>query len=242
MIVLLTDFGIEGPYIGQVQMVLYRKAPGIPVINLFSDLPAFNPRAVAYLLPAYTQNFPDGSVFLCVVDPGVGSEREAVVLKADGRWYVGPDNGLFNVLCKQAQEIQQWHITFAPERLSSSFHARDIFAPVAAKLAMGLPVPGKLCELDKRTWAAWPDDLYEIIYIDRYGNAMTGVRASQLQENAVLEVKKRKLAFARTFADAHQGQPFWYYNANSLVELALKESNIGKELSLEMGDAVHRHE
>ena len=95
MIVLFTDFGLEGPYIGQVQAVLQQQAPTIAVINLFSDLSPFDIQAAAYLLPAYRCGFDSGSVFLCVVDPGVGGDRPAVVVRADGQWFVGPNEGLF---------------------------------------------------------------------------------------------------------------------------------------------------
>jgi Uncharacterized conserved protein len=90
MIVLFTDFGLHGPYTGQMKAVLHQMAPGLPAIDLFADAPAGNPKASAYLLAVYAGWFPAGTVFLCVVDPGVGGARPAIVVEADGRWYVGP--------------------------------------------------------------------------------------------------------------------------------------------------------
>src|ERR1700756_2813239 len=90
MIVLFTDFGLYGPYTGQVKAVLHQVAPGVPAIDLFADAPVGNPKASAYLLAAYAAWFPVGTVFLCIVDPGVGGTRPAIVIEADGRWYVGP--------------------------------------------------------------------------------------------------------------------------------------------------------
>jgi S-adenosylmethionine hydrolase len=98
MIVLFTDFGLHGPYTGQVKAVLHQMAPGVPAIDLFADAPVGNPKASAYLLAAYAAWFPVGTVFLCIVDPGVGGTRPAIVLEADGRWYVGPGNGLFELI------------------------------------------------------------------------------------------------------------------------------------------------
>src|SRR5436309_695810 len=98
MIVLFTDFGLEGPYTGQMKAVLYRMAPEVPVIDLFADAPAGDPRRSAYLLAAYAAWFPESTVFLCVVDPGVGSDRAAVMVETNGRWYVGPGNGLFEIV------------------------------------------------------------------------------------------------------------------------------------------------
>src|SRR5579864_4640599 len=91
MIVLFTDFGVAGPYVGQVEAVLQQTAPGVPVIQLFADAPRGQPKPSAYLLAAYASWFPTGSVFLCVVDPGVGSDRKGLVVEANGRRFVGPD-------------------------------------------------------------------------------------------------------------------------------------------------------
>ena len=135
MIVLFTDFGLAGPYTGQMKAVLARDAPGQPVIDLFADAPSRNPRAAAYLLAAYAAWFPAGTVFLAVVDPGVGGIRAPLIVSADGCCYVGPDNGLFELVLRRAREAQVWEITWQPAALSASFHGRDLFAPVAAKLA-----------------------------------------------------------------------------------------------------------
>ena len=137
MIVLFTDFGLAGPYTGQVMAVLHRVAPQVPVVSLFADAPSARPKPSAYLLAAYAAWFSLGTVFLCVVDPGVGSARRAVVAEADGRFYVGPDNGLFDLVLRRAAEARLWEITWRPERLSASFHGRDLFAPIAARLAAG---------------------------------------------------------------------------------------------------------
>ncbi len=138
MIVLFTDFGWQGPYVGQMKAVLAKQAPREPLIDLMHDVPTFNPRAAAYLLASLIDPFPPDTVFLTVVDPGVGSQlRSPCVMKAAGRWYVGPDNGLFNVIAKQAASYMAWEIDWRPDTLSDSFHGRDLFAPVAAQLARG---------------------------------------------------------------------------------------------------------
>ena len=142
MIVLCTDFGLAGPYLGQVKAVLARAAPAVPVIDLFADLPAFEPRLAAYLLAAYAAWFEPGDVILAVVDPGVGGPRGALVVEADGRWFVGPDNGLFELVLRRAERARCYAIAWRPAALSATFHGRDLFAPVAARLALGEPPPG----------------------------------------------------------------------------------------------------
>lgn len=116
-IVMFTDFGLEGPYVGQVKAVLATQAPQSIVIDLFADAPAHDPEAAAYLLAAYTAGFPAGTIFLCVVDPGGGGgTRQPVVVNADGHWLVGPDNGLFNVIDARAGEAKWLEITWRPEQ------------------------------------------------------------------------------------------------------------------------------
>ncbi len=188
MIVTFSDFGVTGPYLGQVRVVLARQAPGVPVVDLLADAPAFNPRASAYLLAALVADLPAATVVLGVVDPGVGTERPAVIVRADDRWLVGPGNGLFDVVAKRARARERWSIRWRPERLSRTFQGRDLFAPVAARIAHG-----EWPEADPFGWGEGeldrlPDDLPEVVYVDPYGNAMTGLRASVLPPGARIEV------------------------------------------------------
>jgi S-adenosyl-L-methionine hydrolase (adenosine-forming) len=235
MIVLFTDFGLQGPYTGQMKAVLQQMAPGIPAIDLFADVPAGNPKAAAYLLAAYAQWFAAGTTFLCVVDPGVGGPRPPVMLEADGRWYVGPGNGLFELVERRAGRARSFEIEWRPENLSASFHGRDLFAPVAAMLARGERPPGRP-RAQHRT--NWPDDLAEIVYIDHFGNAMTGLRASMLVEKAKLAVAGRALERAATFSDRPPGVAFWYENSNGLAEIAVNRGRADHDLGLVIGSPV----
>lgn len=241
MFVLFTDFGLEGPYTGQMKAILYRNAPGVPVIDLFADAPAFDPRASAYLLAAYAEVFAEGSIFLTVVDPGVGSERLPIILEADGRHFIGPDNGVMDLVARRASACRYREVLWQPAWLSASFHGRDLFAPIAAKLACGEPVESRDLAADQRPGVAWPDDLAEIVYLDRYGNAMTGLRASQVPEDSVLVVAGKELPAARTFSEVPAGSAFWYENANGLVEIAVNGGHAGERLGLAVGTALRYH-
>jgi S-adenosylmethionine hydrolase len=238
MIVLFTDFGPAGPYVGQMKAVLHGEAPGVAVIDLISDAPACDPRAAAYLLAAYAVDFPAGAVFLCVVDPGVGGNRAAAALQADGRWFVGPHNGLFNMVALRARELRWWDITWRPARLSATFHGRDLFAPVAARIARGEEPPGEPRDAAQRIDRGWAQDYARIIYLDHFGNALTGIRADGVDPARRLEVGGRDLPAARTYSDVAPGEPFWYANANGLVEIAVNRGNAGALLGLRAGDAV----
>src|SRR5262249_26638793 len=174
-----------------MKAVLHRMAPAVPIIDLFADAPVGDPKASAYLLAAYAAWFPAKTVFLCVVDPGVGGARPALMIEADGRWYVGPGNGLFELVQRRAVTTRRFDITFAPERLSGSFHGRDLFAPVAAMLARGDDPPGRPRDDASDRRPDWPNDLGEIVYVDHYGNAMTGLRAAALAPEATLAAAGR---------------------------------------------------
>ena len=241
MIVLFTDFGFTGPYVGQMKSVLCRLAPATPVIDLMHDAPSFDPQAAAYLLAALVSEFPGDSIFLCVVDPGVGSRRKPVVARIHDHWFVGPDNGLFDIVARHAPdhaELKWWEITWRPERLSASFHGRDLFAPVAAMLANGEAPPGQHLSIAGDRLCRWPSDLEKIIYIDHFGNAMTGMRAAILGIDQVVVAGDRRLRRAGTFADVPAGQAFWYENSNGLVELAVNRGRADQTLGLKIGDAV----
>ena len=143
---------------------------------------------------------------------------------------------MFNIVCKRAHELRRWAITSKPHDISASFHGRDLFAPEAARLALGGDVAGKLLDASDNPWVSWPDDLFEVIYLDHYGNAMTGVRACQLELSHRLVIKKRVVSFARTFSAVRSHEPFWYENANGLVEIAVREGDVSRMLGLQIGD------
>jgi len=238
MIVLFTDFGLEGPYTGQMKAVLCREAPGAPVIDLFADAPAGDPKPSAYLLAAYAAWFREGTVFLCVVDPGVGGKRPAVVVEADGRSFVGPGDGLFEIVLRRARDARCSEIAWTPETLSASFHGRDLFAPVAAAIARGDPPPVRPIDEARIRRPDWPDDLAEIVYVDRFGNAMTGLRASVVPADAKLAVGRRTIEPARTFSDRPQGEALWYENSNGLAEIAVNRGRADRDLGLAVGSPV----
>ena len=248
MIVLFTDFGPAGPYLGQVKAVLYDAAPAVPVIDLMADAPAHDPMASAYLFAAFVSEFPHGTVFIAVVDPGVGSTRRAGVAEVDGRWFVGPDNGLFEPILRRGKHARWWEITWKPGRLAPSFHGRDLFAPIAARLALG-EHPWDKPHWREEPWAEarplvllrrpdWPDELARIVYIDHFGNAITGVRAASLSQESAIEAAGRRLSRARTFADVPPGAPFWYENANGLAEIAVNQGRADRLLGLSLGSPI----
>ena len=233
-IFLFTDFGAADIYVGQVKAVLAREAPGVAIIDLLHEAPAFNVRAGAHLLAALAAQIPAGSVTLAVVDPGVGSVRAAVALEADGRWLVGPDNGLMSVLAARAAKTSVWRITWEPQNLGPSFHGRDLFAPIAAALACG-DFAGTAVRADRMQVEFGATDLGEIIYIDHYGNAYTGLRAHELPRDTRVVAGGAALTYARVFSAAPPDGTFWYANSLGLLEIAGNGCSAAAALGLAVG-------
>jgi S-adenosyl-L-methionine hydrolase (adenosine-forming) len=242
MLVLFTDFGWRDPYVGQMKAVLAAQAPDHPVIDLFHDVPVFNAHAGAHLLDALARQFPTGSVFVCVVDPGVGGPRQAIACEADGRWYVGPDNGLLSVVAQRAASARYWRIDWRPETISSSFHGRDLFAPQAARLAnalrTGTSVEAGLSRLAAPEVGFDHADLPRVLYIDHYGNAWTGIRAGLLEDTLRIEANGHPLKFRTVFHEAPKGEAFWYPNSVGLLEIAVNRGSASQALGLAVGDPI----
>lgn len=234
-IILFTDFGFSDPYVGQVRAVLQREAPDAAVIDLLHDAPDYDIEAGAHLLAALSPSFAAGSVFLSVIDPGVGGPRAAAVLLADGRWFVGPDNGLLSIVAQRAREARVWRIIWRPERLSASFHGRDLFAPIAAAIARGDFPHEKLEQLSRLDVALAPDSLAQVIYVDHYGNCFTSIPVAALRPEAVIEWCGSHVHYARTFSEVGAGRPFWYGNSIGLVEIAVNRGSAAQLLGLTVG-------
>jgi len=238
MIVLFTDFGADDIYVGQLKAALLQPSPGSVIVDLLHNVPGYQVRAGAHLLAALQSQFPAGAVFLAVVDPGVGTSRDAVILQADDKWYVGPDNGLLSVVSARAGKRQAWRIVWRPQGLSASFHARDLFAPVAALIAEDSLPSDKVLELEALHVQLGAEDLPEVIYIDHYGNALTGLRAASLAHTVAIAVRGHRLSYARVFAEAPANGAFWYENSIGLVELAADRAGAAGLLGIEAGDEV----
>lgn len=236
MIYLYTDFGSSDIYLGQLKAVLQRQAPGVPLVDLCHDLPSYDVLHAAHLLAAMAGRLDEPkAVLLAVVDPGVGSERRPLVVQADGLWLVGPDNGLLAVTVARARQVRCWEIVWRPATLSRSFHGRDLFAPMAAMLATDSLPPGALRVMDALQPCAVMGELAEIVYVDHYGNALSGLRAASVPTQCVLEVAGQRLPNAGTFADVRPGSAFWYENSLGLVEIAVNQGNAARQLGLEPG-------
>ena len=237
-IALFTDFGVSGPYTGQMKVVTANA--GVPVIDLQSDAPSRDPCSSAYLLAALADCMPEGTLFLSVIDPGVGVERKPLIVQTSRHWFIGPDNGLFSQVIKRdclSVDVISWR----PEVLSDSFHGRDLFAPVAVKICRHQRVESVSLDPKVMVGMDWPEDRPNIIYVDHYGNLVTGIRAVSVEQWDLIEAGGQLLSYSRTFGEVPSGTPFWYINSIGLVELAVNMGSAGQALDLGIGHAIKLH-
>jgi S-adenosylmethionine hydrolase len=238
MIFLYTDFGSADIYVGQVRAVLAAIAPGVPVVDLLNDAPAFVVRSNAHLLAAMGTRLPAGSVTLAVVDPGVGTERRPVMVHYAGRTLIGPDNGLLSVIAARQCDVEVSEIVWRPSSMSTSFHGRDLFAPVAARVAAGKIGPAEMKSVQGLEVELGGADLPEVIYVDHYGNAVTGIRGDAFPGASVLTVHGHEIPRAAVFARVDLHHPLWYVNSLGLVEIACNRGSSAQRLGIAIGDAV----
>lgn len=237
-ILLYTDFGASDLYVGQIETMIDRYAPGVRVISILNEAPSFDVKASAHLLAALARTSPRGHTFIAVVNPGVDHSTDGVVVRVDGRTYVGPDNGLMSVVWARGAVRTAWRISSHAPLASESFHGRDVFAPLAAAVATGdfpnetvtqIPAPATLLPAD---------DLAEVIYLDHFGNAFTGLRGNGLDDSRTLHVGATAVAHARSFGAAPADQPFWYVNSIGLVEVAVPGGSAARQMGIEVGQTV----
>jgi len=143
---------------------------------------------------------------------------------------------LFDIVVRRAEYFKCWKIHWRPEKLSASFHGRDLYAPICAMIANGIDIPGeKVIWEDKHNW---PDELNEVIYVDHFGNCMTGIKKSNIDGRQVISIGDLGIKYAQIFADVKQGEPFWYENSNGLIEIAINQGSAEKDLDLSVGSQI----
>jgi len=257
LVAFYTDFGINDPYVGQIKGAVKTVNPAAELLDLSHDSSVFDVSAASYLLAKSTRTLPSGAVIVAVVDPGVGSERAGLAVRTGtGRIYVAPDNGLLTeVLAREglaeARLIENQDL-FLPGEASSTFHGRDIFAPVAAHLAGGTsldsvgPKAEKLLRLPRNTATVMPNLAKGLVlFIDHYGNILTNIPGSELAKlktgqllNLTIKGKPVPVPFLRTYAEAPDDRPFALVNSDGEFEIAVSKGNAAKKLGVSPGDSV----
>ena len=264
IITLTTDFGITDTYVGSMKGVILSINPNVQIVDITHAIPPQDIYEAAFSIYAAHGYFPKGTIHVIVVDPGVGSNRRAIVCQTENAFFVCPDNGILSYLLQNVEnegeqfvgtvEIQN-KAYYLPE-VSNTFHGRDIFAPVAAHLSLGVPIadfgppvptlvqlPIQVPELSGNTLTG------QIVKIDRFGNAITNISESAIArlvrastgkmstyEIRIGNVRLNRLN--RAYAESGVGKPLAIIGSSGLLEIAINEGNAKEGLGLKWGDPV----
>jgi len=252
---LLSDFGDADGYVGQMKGAILSVAPGATLVDLTHAVPPQGVRAGAYLLWAGVEAFPAGSVHLAVVDPGVGSARRAVALSsARGDRLVGPDNGLLIAAAERlggiAQAVELTESAFWRPSVSSTFHGRDLFGPVAGHLAGGLPIGRLGPTIEVSSLARVPSfsssrakdgRLHgEVVHVDRFGNLVTSLSGEALPARFQVKVGKKVIRGApqTSYAAVKPGGLLALVGSAGLLEVSVRDGSAARATGTRTGSAV----
>ncbi|HEX3481794.1 MAG TPA: SAM-dependent chlorinase/fluorinase [Kofleriaceae bacterium] len=244
IITLTTDFGTADGYVGAMKGVIARVAGShlAPVVvDLAHDIPPGDVAHAAWVVATATTEFPHGSIHVVVVDPGVGGARREVIVRARGRWYVGPDNGVFSYVAERTSEVYAIeNERFRAEHVSRTFHGRDVFAPTAAAIASGEDpsTAGPAIKLTGRLpWGARERDTGRIVHIDRFGNLISDL--PEAEAGPAVAVAGQVLPLVGTYEDVAPGQLLAYIGSAGTVEIAVRDGRADRQLAVARGALVH---
>jgi S-adenosylmethionine hydrolase len=245
LITLLTDFGTSDSYVAEVKGALLSALPAASLVDVAHALPPGDIRAAAYLLGRAWHRFPTGTVHLAVVDPGVGTERAALALAAHGHYFVGPDNGLFTPVLRDAEV--RIVVLATPDGASPTFHGRDVFAPAAAALAAGTPLAQlgqPFCGIPVRLAYHQPHHegktvVGEVVYVDRFGTLVTNLTPELVPSYAVIEVEGLEVGpLRRTFGVVPTGGLVAYLGSGGQIEIAVRDGSAARRLGMGVGGRI----
>ena len=248
-ITLMTDFGHRDGYVACMKGYLLSHTHGFQIHDVAHDVAPQNVWQAAMAAQRYTQHYPDNSIHLVVVDPGVGSERKALALKCDNHWLVGPDNGVLSFAAKEYKECQAYALRSHTQwwQKHDSFDGLALFAPAAAQLAQGTSIEEMADPLLHIHELVYPEAelvgnslIGQVVAFDHFGNAITNIFASDIPKNQPLEIQCQSLNFplCQHYCAAPAHGRLALINSDQQIELAVYQSSIRREADLKVGDLV----
>jgi len=251
ILTLLTDFGLSDVYVGVMKGVIAQVNPTLNVVDLTHDIPPQNIAAARFCLMSAYPYFPPGTVHIAVVDPGVGSNRRAIAIQLGDSFLVGPDNGIFSgiIISSDVTAVELTNPSYWRTREpSTTFHGRDIFAPVGAHLASGVPLEQLGTAINPETLVQLPIPEYSVTeagvvgciqYSDRFGNLITNIPGTLVQEKSwFVEVDEYTILSTTTYHDSPPGNLVALVGSHGWVEIAVNCGNAQQQLQLNWGDVV----
>lgn len=251
LITLTTDFGTDSPYVAEMKGVIVSLASEVRIVDITHSVPPQNIRHGALVLEQVCRHYPPGTLHLVVVDPGVGTDRAMVYAEIGNQRFLAPDNGVLSLLARRDGVVRVVELAerrFWRSEVSSTFHGRDILAPVAAHLIRGEqperlgPPRAKLIELAWPAATVGPGRIQgEVLACDTFGNSVTNIGADQLPANAACTVACRGVStreLIRTYGERPSGTLVALVGSNGRLELAVVEGSAARQFQLAAGDAV----
>lgn len=242
VITLLTDFGTADYFVGAVKGAILSVNPAAVIADITHEIPPQDIAAGAFALLAAYRTFPAGATHLAVIDPGVGSTRRPIIVSANEQYFVGPDNGLFSYIYDREPSHTTFHITsdryFRPDP-SSTFHGRDIFAPVAAALSQGVSPEDFGPEINDEVRLPSLETPFRIIHIDRFGNCITNITRDGLKSGAGLVINGRTITEFRNFyGEGSPTEPFGIWGSAGFLEISVNGGSAAEILGARRNDPV----
>jgi S-adenosylmethionine hydrolase len=256
IVALITDFGTTDWFVGEMKGAMLSAEPGITIIDITHDIPFGEIRRAAFILATSFRSFPKGTVFCVVVDPGVGSNRSALAIETHHYRFVGPDNGVLSWATGRDGAPTIHHIDnsnlLRDKTISSTFHGRDVFGPVAALLAAGLPIARTGTGVNAIEQLPFPDPRIssdcvtsEILAIDRFGNIITSIDESILPRSFYGRALRfgfahgeRLIRHGTFFQSVPEGEPLWYSGSGGFIEIGINGGSAAERFGLGAGDRV----
>jgi len=257
VITLLTDYGIRDSYVAEVKGAVLKISPEATIVDISHDVGNYDIESGAFHLTRAAPYFPDGTVHVCVVDPGVGSKRKPIIIKTRSAWFVGPDNGLMAPAAERLGVEAIWEITntdMLPPRVSYVFDGRDVFGPMGAHVSMGVPPDklgteiGGMIRLPAYTPRLEGDTVHaQVIHVDGFGNLVTNVTYETLEKigasgdarfKVVVRGRELDLPYARRFSAVPEGEPLLLVAGGGYLEISVNQGSAAEYLGLGKGDEV----
>ncbi|MCL5991781.1 MAG: SAM-dependent chlorinase/fluorinase [Bacteroidetes bacterium] len=264
LIVLLSDFGESDIYSGVVKGVISSICSNAHIIDLTHNILPQNIKQAAFLLKNTLQYFAPGTIFVCIVDPGVGSERKSIILKTSDKYFIAPDNGLLSYIISD-DEYEIYELSNSElflKNISCTFHGRDVFAPVAAKLANGVDIKKSGNQIKLKDIVTIPPPLFqkeaihtwlgEVIYYDSFGNIITSLEAKEIDaafdniqdDKIITEGWRFEIAnhiikgLKKTYSCAKAGELLAYIGSFGYIEFGIRNGNAAQTLNIKSGDKI----
>src|SRR4030095_2531472 len=234
IIALLTDFGTRDGYTASMKAVIKTICPLVSIIDISHDIAPQQIAEARFILWTAYRFFPAGTIFVCVVDPGVGTGRKILAVKTEQYVFLAPDNNLLDMVLAETEVLEACSVEnekFFLEKISSTFHGRDIFSPVAAHLANGI----SLHSIGPSISLKRPSDLLfsisskgnytgSVIFIDHFGNLVTNLGMTGIQEATII-IDANEIALKKTYAEAEIGEPLALIGSRGLLEIAVRNGS-----------------